>query len=426
MLLRFEAGNVLSIAEIQELSLVASKLQGNEAGLLPIPGGSGLRAVPVVLIYGANASGKTNFVRAFTFMRSAILSSHSRGNPQGGVPRVPFALDNESEAKPSHFEAEFVVSGSRYIFGFTCDSQNFLTEWLYSFPEGKRRKLYEREGKTVDFGSTMLGPKKTLVEFMRSNSLFISTATQNDHEELSKIVGFFRDTKYSGVLSVSPTTITNTFKEGQVDPRAITFLKSTGTGIIGLEQREKDIPEQMKLLSAEFLAVARKHLGDESQTDAEPTGKDVEIQLLHQGATQQHALPLRSESAGTRRLLLMMSNILNAIDNGSLLIIDELDASLHTLVSEQVIELFTNPLYNTKGAQLIATTHDTNVLSCDHLRRDQIWFCEKDDVGVTRIFSLSDFKLRKTDKFEKGYLEGRFGAIPFSGNLSGLIEVEAS
>jgi AAA15 family ATPase/GTPase len=285
--------------------------------------------------------------------------------------------------------------------------------------------LYERDGKNVDFGSTMLGAKKPLVDFMRSNSLFISTATQNDHEELSKIVSFFRSIQYSGTLSVSPMTITNTFKEDQIDPRTIIFLQSTGTGVVGLEQREKDVPESVKIMNTELFAVARKHLGDVVSSDEESTGKDVEIQLLHQGLDKRHALPLRSESAGTRRLLLMMSKIFHAIDKGSLIIIDELDASLHTLVAEQILELFTNPTYNVHGAQLIATTHDTNILACDHLRRDQIWFCEKDEIGVSRIFSLADFKLRPTDRFEKGYLEGRFGAIPFAGNLAALLEGEA-
>ncbi|SSC69656.1 unnamed protein product [Ciceribacter sp. T2.26MG-112.2] len=422
MLLRFEAANIHSFAELQELSLVASRLKGVEGGLLPIPGSTGLRAVPVALIYGANASGKTNFVKALMFMRSAILFSHSQGNPLGGVPRKPFALDEESEAKPSHFEAEFVVGGCRYIFGFTCDSRSFLTEWLYAFPEGKRRKLYEREGKNVDFGPTMLGAKKTLVEFMRSNSLFISTATQNDHEELSEVVSFFRTMQYSGAVSVSPTTITNTFKEGQIDPRTITFLQSTGTGIVGLEQLEREVSEQDMNLRSEIFAIARKHIGEEAMIDDEPQGKEVEIQLLHQGAAKQYALPLRFESAGTRRLLLMMSKILRALDNGDLIIVDELDASLHTLVAEQILELFNNPEYNSKGAQLIATTHDTNILACDFLRRDQIWLCEKDDFGVSHIFSLADFKLRPTDRFEKGYLEGRFGAIPFAGDLKALRE----
>lgn len=424
MLIRFEAGNVLSIAETQELSLVASKLSGNETGLLPIPGTPGLRAVPVALIYGANASGKTNVVRAFIFMRTAILFSHSRGNPEGGIAREAFALDDDSDTRPSHFEAEFVVSGSRYIFGFTCDGQRFITEWLYAFPEGKRRKLYEREGKTVVFGPTMVGVKKPLVNFMRNNSLFISTATQNHHEELSKIVNFFRIVQYSDDLVVSSSTITNTFKEGDIDPRTITFLRTTGTGIVGLEQREKTIPDQLKVLRSEIFAIARKHLGDDSVVDAEPSGKDMEIELLHQGATKHRALPLRHESAGTRRLLVMMSKVLGALDKGSLLIIDELDTSLHTLVAEQIVELFTDPKYNSKGAQLIATTHDTNVLAHDHLRRDQIWFCEKDDAGVSRIFSLAEFKTRPTDRFEKGYLEGRFGAIPFEGDLPALLEVK--
>jgi AAA15 family ATPase/GTPase len=422
MLLRFEVGNFASFAEAQELSMVATKLKGPDSGLVPIPGMSGMRTVPVALIYGANASGKTGFVRAISFMRSAILSSHSKGDPQGGVPRNAFALHEDKKREPSHFEADFTTNGTRYIFGFTCDNDNFLTEWLYSFPEGKRRKLYERNGKSVEFGSTMSGPKKTLVDFMRSNSLFISTATQNDHEELSIIVNFFKDIEFSINLSVSPTTITNTFKEGQIDPRTIEFLKGIGTGVVGLEQREKEIPEQVRLMTSEILAIARKHLGEDASSENEGNGKDVEIQLIHQGTSGEYALPLHLESAGTRRLLIMMSKMFKAMDKGSLIIIDELDASLHTLVSEQVISLFSNLKYNRNGAQLIATTHDTNVLSCSSVRRDQIWFCEKDTTGGSHLFPLSDFKVRSTDKFENGYLEGRFGAIPFSGNLRALVK----
>lgn len=418
MLLRFEAGNHLSISEIQELSLVATKLKGDERGLISIPGSDSLKALPVALIYGANASGKTNLVKALTFMRSAILYSHSRGAPTGGVSRSPFALDDESESAPAHFEAEFVAGSSRYIFGFTCDSENFLTEWLYSYPEGKRRKLYERRGKEVSFGQTMAGPKKSLVDFMRGNSLFISTATQNDHEELSNVVKFFDDIEYNGSVSVSSAAITDTFKESQIDPRAIWFLESTGTGVVGIEKSEKDVPDEIRKMSAEFIAIFKKHLGEDFSSDPEPRGKDVEIQLIHQGLDNRYALPLRSESAGTRRLLLLMSKVFKSLDSGTLLVIDELDASLHTLVSEQILELFTDKSFNAKGAQLIATTHDTNVLACDNLRRDQIWFCEKDEAGSSHIYSLADFKVRSNDRFEKGYLEGRFGAIPFAGGLN--------
>lgn len=426
MLLRFETGNFLSFAGVQELSLVASKLKGREDGLLPIPGAPEFQAVPATLIYGANASGKTNFVRAFTFMRSAILHSHSQGSPDGGVPRKPFALDEEMRMTPSQCEAEFVVDGTRFIFGFTCDDNSFLTEWLYAFPEGKRRKLYERDGKTVNFGQSMAGAKKALVEFMRSNSLFISTATQNDHEELSKIVTFFRNCTYSSNLEVSAANISNTFKKGQIDARAINFLRDTGTGIVGLEQHEQEVPDEVKNFNTEFRSVLRKYLGDEAAPDPNTNEKDVEIQLIHQGSKKEYALPLQQESSGTRRLLILVSKILRALDKGTLIIVDELDASLHTIVAEQIIELFTNKEYNPKGAQLIATTHDTNLLACGHLRRDQIWFCEKDGIGSSHIFSLADFKLRPTDKFGKGYLEGRFGAIPFAGDLSTLVGSKVS
>lgn len=422
MLLRFEVGNHLSIANLHELSLVATKLKGPENGLLPIPGVATMKALPTALIYGANASGKSNFVRAIAFMREAVLSSHSKGTPTGGVPREPFALDDESDAKPSHFEAEFLVGDTRYIFGFTCDDRSFLSEWLYSFPEGKRRKLYERDGKSVEFGPAMRGPKKALVEFMRENSLFISTGTQNDHQELSHVVNFFKEIQYSGSISVSSININNTFKEGQVDPRAIEFLKGTGTGIVGLLQEEKEISEKRRIINADISALFRKHTGEDVFIDHDLGGKDVEIQLIHKGVTGERPLPLRRESAGTRRLLIIISKVMSALDSGSLVIIDELDASLHTLVAEQILELFTDPNYNRSGAQLIATTHDTNILSCEHLRRDQIWFCEKNAFGESSIYSLADFKLRATDHFEKGYLEGRFGAIPFAGDLRALIK----
>lgn len=421
MLLRFEVENHFSIKESQEISLIAGKLKGNESGLRRVAGASDLYAVPVALIYGANASGKTNFLLGLRFVREMVLFSHSKGKPDGGVPRIPFALVEQTEMMPSRFEVEFIVNGSRYIFGFTCDSHKFLAEWLYAFPEGKRRKLYERESKNVEFGPTMTGPKKQLANLMRQNSLFISTAAQNSHEEITKVASFFRDIDYISSASLPSIMISDRLVDGgHVDPRVINFLRTMGTGVVGLQQREREIevPERLKAL----FEAAKARLGDEASAEMNFLQKEIEIELHHQGEGGNYPLPLRYESAGTLRLLRLTGKILHALDNGTLLLVDELDASLHTLVAEQIIELFTNPDYNLKGAQLIATTHDTNILSCDHLRRDQIWFCEKDDIGVSHIFSLADFKLRQSDRFEKGYLEGRFGAIPFAGDLKALIE----
>ncbi|WP_081762780.1 ATP-binding protein [Xanthobacter sp. 126] len=422
MLLRLSASNFLSFSEGQELSLVASGLKGPEEGLLPIPG-TDLFAVPSAIVYGANASGKTNFVKSLRFMRAAIIDSHRLGRPEGGVPRVPFKLDPTKATAPTVVEADFIVDGVRFQYGFECDDDKFLSEWLFSYPEGKRRRMFERSGGNVEFGSFFKGPKKILVDLMRPNSLFISTATQNDHEELSKIVSFFRNIKFSINLSVAKELINNTFKKDQIDSRTIAFLTAVGTGITGYRQTDIEIPDTLRNFSKEFSELARKHMGDSVSVEDNLSDRssDVAIELAHAGAGGETCyFGLERESSGTRRLILLMNNIFKSLDRGSVIVIDELDASLHTHAAEKIISLFSNPSVNKNGSQLITTTHDTNLLNCSCLRRDQIWFCEKDYIGSSHIFPLSDIKSRQTDNFEQGYLEGRYGAIPYSGNLTSL------
>jgi len=424
MLLRFRAKNYLSLADTEEISLVASSLKGPECSLVPIPG-TDLSALPSAIIYGANASGKTNLLKAFNFLKRAILQSHTRGNPEGGVPRVPFRLNPDHASDTTMLEAEFVVEGIRLQYGFECDDDAFTAEWLYAYPEGKRRRLFERTGNKVEFGSHFKGPKKILVDLMRPNSLFISTATQNDHEELSHIVGFFRRTRFSMNVAVAKELINNAFKEDQVDPRTIEFLKSIGTGITGFRQTDIEIPESVRMLTKEFVAIARKHMGESASMDDEhpDRSRDVAIEFAHSSISGEPCyFGLERESSGTRRLVLMMNIVFKALDEGNLVVIDELDASLHTFAAAQIMALFENPKINRKGAQLIATTHDTNLLSLSRLRRDQIWFCEKDDAGASHLFPLSDIKSRPTDNFEQGYLEGRYGAIPHASDLVTLFE----
>lgn len=425
MLLRFSARNYLSIAGTEEISLVASSLKGPACSLRPIPG-TDLSVLPSAVIYGANASGKTNILKAFSFLRNRVLNSHAHGNPEGGVPRMPFRLDPVREKEPTSCEVEFVIDNVRMQYGFECDDKVFTAEWLYSYPEGKRRRLFEREGNNVTFGSHFKGPKKIFVDLMRPNSLFISTATQNDHEELSRIVAFFRKARFSMNVSVAKELINNAFKKDQVDQRTINFLKSIGTGITGFRQNEIEIPEQIRNMSKEFVAVARKHLGETAVVEEDPSDRstDVALEFSHAGVSGEACyFGLERESSGTRRLVLMMNTVFKALDEGHLVLIDELDASLHTFAASRIIELFQNPSINKNGAQMIATTHDTNLLNISKFRRDQIWFCEKDDVGASHLFPLSDIKSRPSDNFEQGYLDGRYGAIPFSGDLASIFEV---
>jgi AAA15 family ATPase/GTPase len=419
MLLRFSVSNYLSIAARQEISLVATKLKGPSSPLLRSSAIGQLNALSSAVIYGANASGKTNFIKAIEFMRSAILFSHRQGKPEGGVPRLPYQLDSQIRSSPTMVEADFVLKDIRYQYGFECDDDQFVSEWLYTFPEGKRRRLFERTKNEVEFGQSLKGPKKILVSLMRPNSLFISTATQNDHEDLSRIVSFFQSMQFSSTISVAKNLINNTFKKGEIHTRTISFLKEIGTGIVNYRQTEIQVPDNIISFQKEIMEIARKHMGEVSNRDEDTDReKDISIELAHIGSDGSEVFfGLERESSGTRRLILILNSIFKALDEGTVVFVDELDASLHTLAVEQILTLFNDTNINQNGAQLIATTHDTNLLACKSLRRDQIWFAEKSGAGETNIFPLSDIKSRISDNFEQGYLEGRYGGIPYSGDL---------
>lgn len=414
MLLRLSARNHLSIYEEQEINLSASKLLGNEQSLV-FDIGAAHKVLPVALVYGHNASGKTNFIKALQFMRDSILYSHSRGVAEGGVERIPFALNDSAEHETTLVEADFIVSGVRYQYGFEADDNKFRKEWLYSYNKGKRSRVFERDEGDVNFGSIFKGQKKILVDLMRPNSLFISTATQNDHGYLSDIVRFFRYIGYSSAISVVDQMLNNAFEKREIDPRVIEFLNNSGTGVDGYRRMMSPLPELTKAMGKGFLELLRKHITDGSviKDDSFLDSEKTEIQLRHTSSDGKgRFLELDRESSGTRRLLLLLNRVYGALDRGGIVVVDEIDASLHTSAAEEVISLFCNPDLNTKGAQLIATIHDTNLLNSKYLRRDQIWFCDKDISGASRLYSLSDMATRSTDDFERGYRQGRYGAVP--------------
>ena len=191
MLLRFGIQNFRSIRDIQELSLVASALNDPDGALIDCPS-VGDRILPAVIVYGANASGKSNLVRGVRWMRQGVLLSHSRGAADGGVPREAFALDPSSRDAPTVCNVDFVIGNVRYHYGFEATDQVFSREWLYNFPNGRRQMLFERNLQEFEFGRNLRGRNRVIADLTRPNSLFVAAATQNDHEELSKVSGFFR------------------------------------------------------------------------------------------------------------------------------------------------------------------------------------------------------------------------------------------
>ena len=414
MLLRISVSNHLSLRDPQELSFVTSSLKDPTDGLIECPASPTGFVLPALVIYGANASGKSNVVDAVETMRAMVLYSHARGYPGGGVLHQPFRLDEESSKRPSRFEVDFVTDGVRHHYGFEASDREFLSEWLYAFPKSRRRTLFQRDGNEFSFGRGLKGPNATIRRLTRPNSLFLSAAAQNDHERLTRVFAYFRSMTSDRDIAVQGPEASLRLGDQGLDSRVIEFLKRVDPGVAGYRHKKIDISEEQRVFTREFLAVINKVMKSDIDTEMIETAIQTQIELSHHSQTGKRVyFELKHESAGTRRLLVLLGPAFCALDASGSLFIDELDASLHTLACEAVLRLFCSQETNSKGAQLIATTHNAHLMRSSVLRRDQIWFTQKRRNGSTELYPLTDIRTRKGDNFESGYLQGRYGAVPF-------------
>jgi AAA15 family ATPase/GTPase len=422
MLIKFGVENHLSIADRQELSLVASPLKDQSVALIQLPKAN-VELLPAAIVYGANASGKSNFISAMAYLQQSVRFSHEHGSPSGGISRTPFLLDSRMRSAPSKFDVDFALDGVRYQYGFSTNDEIYLDEWLYVFPAGKQQTWFVREPtkENIYFGKNLKGSTRAIEALMRKNSLFLSVAAQNAHDQLNPIFRFLTNFRFTMSTQDLHIAAAAAFPEGQCDNRIVTFLKNADTGITTYRFEER---EKQDLFGAELEALIKKHIPDLEKIRPGPFDRN-RIYLGHSGSEGQEIFfDLSSESNGTLRLLTLLKSIFEALDQGLVVVIDELDASLHTHLAEDILSLFNSRTTNQNGAQLIATTHDTNLLSRRIMRRDQIWFTEKDDKGATALYPLTDIRTRNTDNIEKGYLDGRFGAVPFRGSIEALIGSE--
>ena len=428
MLLRFAVSNFRSIRDEQELSLVASQAIKDDPGpLIETPALRKDKALPAALFYGANASGKSNVMKALRFMQRMVLDSHTDLKPGAALGRTPFRLAPGWPEKESRFDLIFAHEGVRFQYGFAAFDDRIGSEWLYSWPSGPRRELFVRKGQEFSFGRFLKGDNQVIARNTKANSLFVSAAAQNNHEQLGFIYKFFSELYFSLALSPSPLDVARYLGRFGLDPRTLRLLESLDTGIKSINIDQQPLFDRVKHLdppvsSKMFRAMFSDQLNDSNSLS------EVKVTIVKFGHSAETGddkfFELADESAGTIRLLDMLGPVFKALDRGSVAIIDEIDSSLHTRACEQIIDLFQSPKTNPKGAQLIATTHDTNLLKSEMLRRDQVWFTEKDSAGATHLFPLTDIRTRKGDNIEKGYLQGRFGAVPFAGSVDDFIKMD--
>lgn len=366
------------------------------------------RISTVAVIYGANASGKTSIIRAFDLMRDHILYSHSQGIPERRIPNNPFKLDDKSLKEPTSFGIDFAIEESRYRYEFSYVDNYIINENLYSFTNGRQTKLFERNKNDFSFGRSLSGQNKLIASVTRGNSLFLSSAAQNDHKQLMQIFSFFEKITLS--TNIQDLRLSN---KKEIDSRAIKFLNLIGTGIVSWRSKKIEMSKENLKIKEKLVQLFTEMSNDLPYTVEDDGNDKVILQFAHKAGGKEKYFDISDESAGTRHLLRILDPIFKTLDEGGILIIDEIDASLHTQAVEAIIELFLDNELNKNRAQLICTVHDTNILNCKNLRRDQIWLVEKNiDDGSSELFSVADIKTRKGDNIEKAYTQGRYGGIP--------------
>lgn len=420
MLVEFRVKNYRSIKDEQVLSLVASTddtLEDNliNVGKLPLLKAAG--------IYGPNASGKSNLIRAMRIMQQMILNS-AGDKPGSGTSAEPFLFDDKSQKEPTSFEIIFYHNKIRYQYGFTATKERIHDEWLFAAPKKANQKWFERSfdkktGKTDwKFGSYYKGEKMNLANKTRDNALFLSVAAQWNHEQLTSVYKWFKDnlmiiSPYSPLEPITAQLLLNKTNTSEFVISAI--MREADFGISGLRIKPvninvdvNDIPFPDKLPKEECAKIVKLM---EKKMEKDSLFERVEV--LHKNKKGDDVpLPIEEESRGTQRFFELVGPLLISIKIGFTLFVDELEASLHPFLTRELIKIFQDPDINKNGAQLVFATHDTTLLDPDLFRRDQIWFTEKNNNGETQLFPLSDYKPRIGEAIQKGYLAGRYGAIP--------------
>lgn len=428
MLIEFSVANYLSFKEKTTFSMLASHDKTLPQNVIHNAQGSGIDLLKSAVIYGANASGKSNFVKALHHMiefmyksqQGAMLGDNSvfsRGFSTT-LRFTKFKLDEECRKKPIEFEITILINSVRYIYGFKINHEIIIEEWLYSYPKNQKRTLFTRfwiaaeKKSSYSFNPTYFrGENNRIKSMVEDNMLFISVAAKLRNEVASSIHKWCGSQLVFNLLEIQPEIQQKNYAFTSFDAtpglkaRAEELLKYSDFNIDGFEIHDEDNGN-----SHEYKVITHHEIKKK------------------RGKKQVVTFNFDEESQGTQKMMILLAFCLNVFDRGGLLIVDELDSSFHPNLTRWIIELFHNKKYNKKDAQLIFTTHNTELMdknifkdqydkinTGDLFRRDQIWFTERDfKTSATSMYSHWDFKdIRENENKRVNYHVGRYGAIPF-------------
>jgi AAA15 family ATPase/GTPase len=439
MLIRFRVRNFLSFKEEIELSMVAGKVQQHPEQIVRHPGRQGVDLLRAALIYGANASGKSNLVKAIDFARHMIVDGV---RAKASIPRKPFKLDATLSTEPSRFEFEIQHKGKIFVYGFVLDSKRIYEEWLSEVRTSSEKVLFHRittpdEINKVEFGVKVSKKERDLLDLVAlgtpPNRLFLRESIERNIKHFADVYEWFDEALViiypSSMHSLAPISSGSANKFGD---SLVEYLERFNTGVCGysletIEDFSREIPKKL-------LEKVEQTPHERSLSVMNPDGqryfvkkeqdqlKIYKLLLRHRGKScgSEVLFEMDEESDGTLRLLDLIPMLFpNDGYQNSVVIIDELDRSLHPNLSYEFISAF---LQSDAQKQIIVTTHEANLLDLDLVRRDEVWFVEKDSSGASSVYSLEEFSPRYDKDIRKGYMLGRFGAIPLITRPNSVLE----
>ncbi len=411
MLLQFTVNNFKSIKDTTVFSMAtSSKDAGNFFSIKKY------KLLQSAIIYGANASGKSNFLKAMAFMRRVVLNRDKVILSTDRLPHYPFKLSTETEDSSSSFEMVFFVNEVKYRYGLEVDNTTVYSEWLYADENGKESKLFYRDIDENEIYVNRIKFKEGLKLKVSTNQLFIWKCDQEGGKISASILKWFSHLNMIDGIE-NEQYISETMKQMENEEykkELISLVKTADIGIEDILIDEEDIPKNIIEDMPLPLELKKQLLESDSL-------KSLSLLTQHKKYDENNneigvaTFELdKEESKGTQKFFKMSAPILNTLREGKVLIIDELDASLHPMLTKHLIKLFHDDKINKFNAQLIFATHDTNLLTPSVFRRDQIWLTQKDQYGSTELYSLAQFKnVRKDEDFEKKYIQGKYGGVPY-------------
>ena len=430
MLIEFTVGNYRSFFHPVTLSMMATRLRDDpklDDNIFHVGKYALLRSAAV---YGPNASGKSNLVRAMMFMRHFVLDSATKLQAGERIDLERFRLDAGAQKMPSFFQIIFLWNGKRYRYGFEADENAVRSEWLYHATRRESR-LFVREGNEFNISTRLRGEAPVRVQRQtRPNALFLSVLAQFNSPTAISLLEWFRK-QFRGISGLDdrsyvPFTMERLEKDESFRQRVREILRLADVGIsdvrIGtLPLAQSGVPGDLRQALEELALKQGKKKDDlvikrvETVHPVLENGRRVGEEIFDMA---------NDESEGTKKFFALLGPFIDVLEHGRVLVVDELETRLHPVLTRELVRMFNAPGSNPHNAQLIFATHDVGLLGEGILRRDQTWFTEKNRYGATELYSLAEMKERKEAPLLKHYLEGRYGAIPYVGGLWPFVEQE--